>query len=151
MSEFTVHLSLRPYLANYVKSVFGDPVVLPRMVEEFRLLKELLRKLPLDKKPDMGKGSNLTIVIPKYEEKDPETYNYLSENGKRILSGSFEEWFWKNFYKELSGLDRMDLPIKDCVLEFMDKHDLPPDSFDMLIKRYYRWRVRMRQNYNIKV
>jgi len=148
---YYIHLRVKPYLANYVRSIFGHPVVLPKIAEEHRLLKELLRQQPPMVAPDFGADANLTIQIPSYEEKDVKVYHYLSEHGKRMLEASFYEMFWKNFFKELSSLDRMHCQIKDMVSEFMDKHDIPEDSYDMLIKRYYRWRKRWMQEYNVKM
>lgn len=151
MSQFTVYLSLPSYLALFLKSIYGDPIQLPRSSEEFRLLKELLRKIPSGVKPDTGHGANISIWIPEYAEKDPHTYNYLSEHGKRILAGSFDEFFWKCFFKEVRSWENINVSIKDSIHEFIDKNNLPVDSVDMLVKRYYRLRVRFVKDYNVKI
>jgi len=150
MEDYFIYLAVPEFLANYVKSLYGNPVELPKDSVESRIIKELLRKMPSNEKPDMGKDSNLMIRIPQYDHPDPRVYNWLSNPGKQILQNSFFELLMKEFYKELLSMDKLECEINLSIYEFMDRHDMPLSSFDMFQKRFFRYKKKKAEKYQIK-
>jgi hypothetical protein len=150
MEEFFIYLSVPEFLANYVKSIYGDPVDLPKDSVESRICKEILRKMPCDAKPDLGKDSNLQIRIPQFDHPDPRVYNWMSIHGKQLLQDSFFELLMRDFYKEMGSLDKMNCEINLSIYEFMDRHNMPLNAFDMFQKRFFRFKKKYQKNYAIK-
>jgi hypothetical protein len=150
MNDYFIYLTVPEFLACYITSIYGNPVQLPKDSVESRIVKELLRKLPCYVNPDHEKGSNLIVQIPQFDFPDPRVYNWMSAPGKTILQESFFELLWKNFYKEMESFEKLDCQINLCIIEFMDRHNLPQNSFDMFQKRYYRWKKRKVGKYQIK-
>lgn len=150
MEDYFVYLSVPEFLANYIKSIYGDPVELPKDSIESRICKEMLRKLPVNEKPDLGKDSNLMIRIPQFDHPDPRVYNWMSKHGKQILQDSLFELLMKDFYKEMGSLDKMACQINLSIFEFMDRHNMPINSFDMFQKRFFRFKKNYREKYQLK-
>lgn len=151
MNEYYIYLTVEPYLAQFLKNAFGNPVRLERDGPESRIIREFITKTPEGKQPDLGKGANLKIVIPYFKEADPRTYNYMGKRAKKALVNSFEHLFKACMMKELGSLENCRRgEMSKQIYAWMEKHDIPEDNWYTVSQKFYRLRKKYAQK-NVKL
>jgi hypothetical protein len=141
--EYYIYLRTAPYLADFIKHTFGDPVFLERDSPEARIIREFISKTPEGKTPDTGEGASLRIRIPFFKESDPRVYNYFGKKAQRLLIGSLDQLFEKSLIKEIGSLDNYrKVKTSDLIYAWMEKHGIPDNETNwyMISKKYYRLR-----------
>jgi hypothetical protein len=114
-----------PYLADFIKDRYGDPVKLERDSPEARIVRKYLKKLPQGKQPDTGEGANLTIVIPWFKEIDRRTYNYIGQSAKDLLIDSFNQMLEKSMLDEIRTVENyFSGSIANLIYAWMEKHNI---------------------------
>lgn len=151
MSDFKVYLTVPDYLAEWLTHTFGNPVVLIKDSPESRLLNELLCKLPADKEPDFGVGSNVAVVIPYFKGKDPAFWNYLHDTGKVALTESFTTLFKKSLFNEVTDLNNGHVKRRTIIYAYMERHGIDERHWDTVAQIYHRMKVKYKKSaINIK-
>ncbi len=151
MSDYNVYLTVPEYLEQWITHTFGNPVELIKDSPEMRLLNELLVKLPCDETPDLGEDSNLTIPIPYFRGKNPDTYNYLHKSGKTALIESFSTLFDKNLYTEVTALKNGNTSRATLIYAYMEKHGIDQKHWDTVAQRFHRLNQKYGKKKNIKL
>jgi hypothetical protein len=151
MSNFNVYLTVPEYLEQWITHTFGNPVELIKDSPEMRILNELLVKLPCDETPDSGEDSNLTIPIPYFKGKNPDTYNYLHKSGKTALIESFSTLFDKNLYTEVTALRNGHTSRATLIYAYMEKHGIDQKHWDTVAQRFHRLNQKYGKKKDIKV
>lgn len=151
MSDFNIYLTVPKYLEQWMTNSFGNPVQLIKDSPEMRLLNELLVITPKNKTPDTGEGSNITIPIPYFKGKDPESYNYIHESGKVALIESFSTLFKKNLITEITALGNGHVKRAKLIYAFMEKHGIDEDHWDTVAQIHNRVTTKYFRKNNIKI
>ena len=93
MSKFVIYLKLQPFVAQWLRHHYGDPVQFqPQSVENATIL-QFTQKLPQGRIPDTAAEGLTAVYIPDNEKKDPATYNYLGPKGKDAVVDCIERTF----------------------------------------------------------
>lgn len=158
MSDFYIYLTVPTYLCQWITHTFGNPVQLIKDSPEMRILNELTVKLPEGEIPDSGEGANISIPIPFFKGKNPDTYNYMHKSGKIALVESFSTLFDKNLFLEVTDLmncvpDGLGKRKKRAALiyAYMEKHGIDEDHWDTVSQRFHRLNQKYGKRKDIKV
>lgn len=103
MSQYTVNLELPSYLAQWLLFENGgeQPIVMPKLSIENKILELSLIKLPHNAKPDLKTETSVAIAIPCFRHKPPSTYNYLPNNGRDELKKAIRSRFIVQLFTDL--------------------------------------------------
>ncbi|GAP73065.1 hypothetical protein SAMD00024442_6_19 [Candidatus Symbiothrix dinenymphae] len=147
--QYYIYLKTQPYLAEFVKHSFGNPVQLDRDSPESRIIREYITKLPANNQPDMGEDANLAVQLPFFKEADPRVYNHLGVAAKSALVESFNQLFEKCMLKEIGSIENVHRgKISDLIYAWMEKHGIPDNdvNWETIRQKYYRLRKKYRKN-----
>lgn len=151
MSDYNVYLTVPEYLEQWITHTFGNPVELIKDSPEMRVLNEMLSKLPCSELPDTGEGSNITIPIPYFKGKNPDTYNFLYKSGKTALVESFSTLFDKNLHTEITDLKNGRIKRATLIYVFMEKHGIDEKHWDTVAQRLHRLNQKYGKKKDIKI
>ncbi len=152
MNKISIYLKTDDYLAEWINHTFGNPVQLIHGSPEMRVLNELVSKRPKFNVYDIPKEeSNVTIPIPYFKGKNPETYNYLYKSGRKALEESFRTLFIKNLMEEVGALENHNVKISTLIYAYMEKHGIDEKHWDTVSQIYYRTRKKYFQKCDIKI
>lgn len=144
----TVKINISPYLAEYVRGKFWDDdaaaVKFPAASDIYVTIFDLTTKRPADCPIDHG---NLPIALPdRREGKDPETYNFISQRGARILEEKLRVMMWAEVHEYLDSQKHMaGVGFKDSIYTFLCRYGIQSITEDALFKNYQRWRYKVRR------
>lgn len=145
----TAKIQIKPHLKEYVYGKFNksDNTIIrfPDRLEVYHDIFNLTEKRPVNCPVDYG---NLEIALPKPDSsKQPKTYNYLSIHSQKIIEKQIEKMFWHDVREYIDfGHYKDGSRYSDLVYEFMTKYGISSISEDALIKHYYRFRKKTRNN-----
>lgn len=151
MNQYTIYLKAPDYLANWMNHTFGNPVVLVKDGPESRLLHEQICKTPINRTPDTGEDSNVMVRIPFFKSKDPETYNYIHQSGKKALLESFYTLLRKNLMEEVGALENGNCKIATLIYAYMEKHGIDEKHWYTVSQIYYRTRKKYFLENEVKI
>jgi hypothetical protein len=143
--EYYIYLNTQPYLADFVKNKYGDPVRVEKDGPESRIVRKFLSKTPQGKLPETAEGSNLTIIIPWFKEADKRVYNYLPDRAKKILVESFNQMVERSMLDEIGKVENYySGKISTLIYSWMEKHGVEDNSTNWytISQKYYRLRKR---------
>ena len=143
MSDYCIYLKAEPYLAFFLKTAFGDPVVLEKDPPEARIIREYIGKTPEGIVPELGEEANLVIRLPYFKEADPRIYNYMGKAAKTALLESFDQLIERCMLKEIGALENIRRgKISPMIYAWMEKHGIPDDgkNWYTISQKYYRLR-----------
>ena len=104
MSKFVIYVELKPFIAQWAVHHYGCPIEFPaQSVGNARII-SVLNKRPQDAVPDVEREGLTPICIPYSKQKDPESWNYVSQNGKRFIVQYIEAVFRDTMYNELNQM-----------------------------------------------
>jgi hypothetical protein len=84
-------------------------------------------------------GDGLTAVcIPYSKQKDPATWNYVSENGKKFIIELIESIFLDNLWNEMSQMCSEDSKLQSAAYAWCEMHGIDLDYADTIRMRFYR-------------
>ena len=118
MSQFLFYLPLPPFLAQWFIARHGGetPVRLVRESLEFRRLRCLIDRAPLDYVPTPPPESQVPVCIPSFTAKDPRMFNYVPPKGVVAMVETIRDLFdielHDYFVKTYSRRTRLDLLIE---------------------------------------
>lgn len=145
----TTRIKVKPHLREYVSGKFnqfrGNAVRFPDNLDIYHAIFDLTIKRPVNCPVDEG---NLEIILPKMDSyKQPKTYNYLSIQSQKKIEKKIEIMFWAEVRDFIdSGRHKNGSPYSNLVYDFLNKYCINSISEDALIKHYYRYRKKTRNN-----
>ena len=148
MSEKVLHIELPPYLAQwYIHANGGEqPVTLPRLSTENRLLEMCLIRRPRNLAEEELPESYVTIAIPEFKYKPSEDFNYLPKPAVEELASCIRNRFIIDFWGDMhraSNIGRR----KDLLIEaWMLAHGIEYNdtNWNALAKIYQRQQTNYR-------
>lgn len=144
-----IRVNIKPHLCEYARSIYVDKddtyIRFPDSEYLYHVLHNLMSKRPATVSP-IDKG-NLQIALPhRSRGKDPLVYNYISDNGRKIIERKLNRLFFAHLHDFVDEqVNTFGQPINESVYLFMEHHAIRSISHDALLKSYYRWRTKVRR------
>lgn len=143
MSKFVIYVELKPFIAQWAVSHFGNPVEFPpQSVGNARII-AVLRKRPHDAAPDVALPGQTPVAIPYSKQKEPEEWNYVTPSGKKFIAEYIEALFKDNLYKEFNEMCDQDSKLQTAAYAYCEMHGISIDYADTIRQRFYRERERL--------
>lgn len=140
MSKFVIYVELKPFIAQWAVHHYGCPIEFPpQSVGNARII-SVLKKRPQDAAPDVEREGLTPICIPYSKQKEPESWNYVSQNGKRFIVQYIDAVFRDNMYNELNQMCQDDSKIQTACYAWCEMHGINIDYADTIRQRFYRER-----------
>lgn len=148
MSDYHIYLKMPSYLRQWFvhRHNGSEPVRLNNGCIESKLVKLALVAPPSGLLPHKPSPDEVAICIPYSKARDPRTYNYITETGKRALfdniKNSFDVDCW-TFLHDFGYIGKMQQ--KDLIYLYMEQRGIHEDGtcWDSIAKIYQR----LRKNY----
>ena len=152
--EIYVTIQLDSFYQGFLRSYFNcrDEVFsFPRGEDLSYRLVRLLKKPPQEYVPEKRCSCSFDITIPKYDDKDPYSFNYLSEVAERIFIENIIRFYLMIFHESMNKYLKEGFEKKQCFDIFIDQYDLPIDCIDRITKDYQRYvKRKLNQKYRKK-
>lgn len=146
MSDITINLRLKPFIAQYLTHHFGNPVRFEDGSAINSRIKIVLQKRPDGIAEEDPHESDCTpVCIPYSKQKDPRSWNYVSEYGKRFIIDLINAIFIDNLWNEMSKMCGDDSKIQSAAFSWCEKHGIDLDYADTIRMRYYREKKKFEQ------
>jgi len=144
MSDITINLKLKPFIAQYLVHHFGNPVRFDdHSVTNARIVCVLQRRPPMyTKEEEPGEGM-VPICIPYSKQKDPASWNYVSESGKKFIIDHIEAIFLNNLWNEMSQMCGDDSKLQSAAYAWCEMHGISLDYADTIRMRFYREKTKL--------
>lgn len=138
MSEVTIKLKLKPFIAQYLTHHFGNPVRFDdHSVTNARIVCVLQRRPAGTPMEQPGDGIT-EVCIPYSKQKDPDSWNYVSESGKKFIIEQIESIFLNNLWNEMSQMCGDDSKLQSATYAWCEMHGISLDYADTIRMRFYR-------------
>lgn len=140
---YTVYIPVKPFVAQWLKFHFGDPVKFPDFslenqdLRRFSLSKHEYQKLKIKETEHNG---GVLVVLPQSKSKDPATYHYLGKRGEEAVVDSIERLFRRNMFCELGDETMRGCNLNIAIRAFCEKHGIEEQYSNTIKQRYYRIR-----------
>lgn len=145
MSDFVIYLRLKPFIAQYVKHHFGDPVRFDDHSVANETINSVLQRRKLNSVPETA-GEGLTaICIPYSKMKDPATWNYVSNHGKQLIAEHIESLFLMNLWNEMSQMCNEHTKVQTASYAWCEMHGIDIEYADTIRMRFYREREKLQK------
>ena len=143
MSNYTIHLDLEPYLAQwFIHEQGGEhPITLTRGSIESDILELFLTKQPMFVPPFAGKEAT-SVYIPTFKHKDVRTYNYLPPRASLALKKAIRTRFVIALWNDLYKFENIGKRNDELIYAWMEAHgiELNETNWCAISKIYYRKR-----------
>jgi hypothetical protein len=145
-SDLTISVPCPLYLIQFLETLYGkSPVVFPRGSNFNAILDVFLEKQPVNPKAGPSPDENLLIVaLPYFEHKDIRSYNYLTHGKEQVFIKELWKFFKITYRAEIAKSICLGLERKDAIELFVEKYNIPLDSWDLLEKDFQRY-LKLRQ------
>lgn len=101
MSDFVFYIKLKPFVAQWAKHTFGDPITFPDRSPENNLISRFIEKNE-DDCPDIRRDGMTAVSIPSSKAKNPRYWNRLPEKWKQYIVTDIENMMINSMYNDLS-------------------------------------------------
>ena len=143
MSDFVIYLRLKPFIAQYVKHHFGDPVRFDDHSVGNECINSVLQRRKKNSTPEVA-GEGLTAVcIPYSKQKDPSVWNFVSEAGKRVIIEHIEGVFLMNMWNEMHKMCSEHVKVQSAAFAWCEMHGIDMEYADTIRMRFYRERDKL--------
>ena len=147
MSEYQVYIKMPSCLRQWFIHRHGgsEPVKLIKGSIESKLLKIALVKQPENVVIRTKMPDEVAVCIPYSKARDPRTYNFITETGKRALIANVKNSFDVDCWNFLHDFGAITMQQKDLIYLYMEQHGIIEDGscWDSIAKNYQR----LRKNY----
>lgn len=160
MLDFCIHIPLPPYLRQWLINEHGgeEPVRLKRGSVESKILSLYLTKRPEGVPVQVGGEGMISIIIPAFRSKNPQTYNYLPPKARECLLNAIRDRFDLQLWEDLHDFFKSEVDIKDLIYAWLEAHGMETDERNWLAleKRFrrlrdiYKSRLRAKMSYKKK-
>lgn len=144
MSQYFVHITLKPYLRQWLVNEFGaEPISFPKGSAEADLLEFLLKRPPKTKiDASVDSHQRVAIELPFYKHKNVRDFNYISPRGEKALERLIYIRFQVQMWEELHTVDNTYRLIGDVIYCWLEKHGIEPtaQNWETVRQMYYRKR-----------
>lgn len=138
MSNFVIYLKLKPYVRQYLEHHYGIPVQFDdHSVTNARIVSVLMKR-PKDVSPDTAAPDLTPVCIPYSKQKEPSSWNYVTERGKQFIIEHIEAVFMDNLWKEMSQMCGDDSKLQSAAYAWCEMHGINIDYADTIRMRFYR-------------
>lgn len=142
MSKYLVYISFKPFIAQWLRHHFGDPVVFPAQSAENACIRHFLTRqpgsLPLTRGDD-----DIAICIPDSKQKPVVTYNYLSGNARKAVAECIEDTFRLQLWRDLADIELCQCTLLSAVRAWCEANGIDVE-YDYTLKMRFQ---RMRNSY----
>ena len=143
MSQYTIHLDLEPYLAQwFIHEQGGEhPVSLTRGSAESDILELFLTKQP-SILPARPAPTDTAIYIPSFKHKETRTYNYLPPRATLALKKTIRTRFVIQLWNDLYKFENIGKRNDELIYAWMEAHGIECNETNWcaISKIYYRKR-----------
>ena len=147
MSDYHIYIKMPSYLRQWFihRHSGTDPVRLNNGSIESKLIKIALVKPPENSCPLRRKDGEIAVCIPYSKFRDPRTYNYITETGKRAFLENIKNAFDVDCWTFLHDFGKIGKQQKDLIYLYMEQRGIKEDGtcWDSIAKIYQR----LRKNY----
>ena len=147
MSDYLLYVKMPSYLRQWFvhRHSGSEPVRLHNGSVESKLIKLALIKAPEFIFPHKQQEDEVAICIPYSKQRDPRTYNHISDTAKRALLENIKNAFAVDCWTFLHDFGSIGKQQKDLIYLFMEQRGIKEDGscWDAIAKVYQR----LRKNY----
>jgi hypothetical protein len=133
-----IYLKLKPYVAQWLTSIYGNPVKFPAQSIENAEIVRQLRQVPMFYKPQEYDDSYVAIVLPQSKRRPPEKYNYLTEQAKESLVGLIKNNFDSDLKMSVRRMVCNGVSVTRAVHAWLKDHDIPVEYEETIRTRIRR-------------
>ena len=95
MSQFVIYIKLEKYISEWLTHSLGYPVRFPNGSNENAVIRAFIQQTPKGETPDTAAEGMTPIYIPDSKAKPPESYNYMTDSGKKAVREAKLAWLEK--------------------------------------------------------
>ncbi len=147
MSDYLLYVKMPSYLRQWFvhRHSGSEPVRLHNGSVESKLIKLALIKAPEFIFPHKQQEDEVAICIPYSKQRDPRTYNHISDTAKRALLENIKNAFAVDCWTFLHDFGSIGKQQKDLIYLYMEQRGIKEDGscWDAIAKVYQR----LRKNY----
>lgn len=150
---------LHPLYQQFLKGWFDcfEPIFsFPKRHDLLMALGTYTQKKPIDyiiKASNQKDDHEFMIELPWLEHKNPDTYNYLSENALTHFASNVRSYYRLQFHLRMSDLlikkplikAEFKFDIEACIDIWMEENFIDPAHRETIMKEFQRWRKNERQ------
>jgi hypothetical protein len=141
-SGIHIYLRVKPYIRQYIESVYGNPARFRKQSYTNLLLCNLLSRAPEGAKVRCRAEGDLAIELPLYSAKNVSSYNYLSQRSERRLESHFRQMFYEHLTEEIKRARRgQKVQYQEAIYMFIERYGIDAGAFETLKKKHYRDRL----------
>lgn len=147
MSDYSINLELPTYLSQWLLHENGgeQPIAMPKLSLENKILELCLMKLPHNARPDVRTETSVAIAIPTFRRKPPATYNYLPANARDELKKAIRSRFIVQLFQDLHKFGYIGKRKDNLFYAWMEAHGIEPTETNWCaIAKIYQ---RLHRNY----
>lgn len=140
MSDNYIYLKLKPFVAEFLRNKYGNPVKFdPKSVANDNINFVLQRRPPMYRREEPDHEGMTPFVIPYSKQKDPRVWNYVSESGKQLLVDYCESLFSVTLWKEVKDVaTHADANLQRIAEAWCSRHGISIDYVATIRMRIYR-------------
>lgn len=140
MSQFVIYIKLEKYLSEWLTHSLGCPVRFPNGSNENSVIRAFTQQPPEGKLPETASEGMTPIYIPDSKAKPPDTYNYMTDSGKKAVREAIMDLFTRNLWNELRPIDSINIGVNTRIAAWCEMHGIGLDRVETVRQKYYRIR-----------
>lgn len=140
MSQFVIYIKLEKYLSEWLTHTLGCPVRFPNGSNENAVIRAFIQQTPEGEKPETAAEGMTPIYIPDSKAKPPESYNYMTDSGKKAVREAIMDLFTRNLWNELRPIDSINIGVNTRIAAWCEMHGIGLDRVETVRQKYYRIR-----------
>ncbi len=140
MSQFVIYIKLEKYLSEWLTHSLGCPVRFPNGSNENSVIRAFTQQPPEGELPETASEGMTPIYIPDSKAKPPESYNYMTDSGKKAVREAIMDLFTRNLWNELRPIDSINIGVNTRIAAWCKMHGIGLDRVETVRQKYYRIR-----------
>lgn len=141
MSQFVIYIKLEKYISEWLTHSLGCPVRFPNGSNENAVIRAFIQQTPKCETPDTAAEGMTPIYIPDSKAKPPESYNYMTDSGKKAVREAIMDLFTRNLWNELRPIDSIKgVGVNTRIAAWCEMHGIGLDRVETVRQKYYRIR-----------
>ena len=138
MNNICIYVKLKPYVEQWLTSIYGNPVKFPKCSMENDEIRHWLTRVPEGCLPQMKVEGSVAIVLPQSKRRPPEVYNYLTKSAQDCICGMINNNFDSDLKSSVKRSVCNGVPIMKAVRAFMKHHNISLEHDETLRQRINR-------------
>lgn len=143
MSQYLIYINLPKYLAQWVTTRLGNPVVFPAGSPQNSVIRTYIReRLPGEAVDVLRSDDDRTaIAIPGSVAKPPEKYNFMGDRGKMAVAETIKDLFKRSLWCDISPLEKSPCGLNKLIAAWCEMNGIDVDRIESVRQCYYRIRA----------